>query len=80
MTTMHGNNRTKPRGIEIDELPLIRIRRRKKDNRGKRRPFSLLKSSRVGIFGVEGIRFTSPWTKPMAKILNTDLHASFRGA
>ena len=80
MTTMHGNNRTKPSGIEIDELPFMRIRRRKKDNCGRPRPFSLLKSSRDGMFGVEGIRFTSPCTKPMAETLSTDLHARFRGA
>jgi hypothetical protein len=80
VTTMHGNSRTKPSGIEMDELPLMRIRRRKKDNRGRPRPFSPLKSSRDGIFGVEGILFISPCTKPMAEILSTDLHARFRGA
>lgn len=80
MTTMQGNNRTKPSGIEIDELPLMRIRRRKKDNCGRPRPFSLLKSSREGMLGVEGIRFTSPCTKPMAETLNADLHARLRRA
>jgi hypothetical protein len=32
--TRHGNRSTRPSGIETDELPLSRIRRRKKDNRG----------------------------------------------
>lgn len=67
MTTIQGNNRTKPKGIDIDELPFIRILRRKNDSCDKPRPLSLLKSSRDGIFGVEGIRLTSPCTKPMAE-------------
>jgi hypothetical protein len=33
--TRHGNRSTRPSGIETDELPLSRIRRRKKDNRGE---------------------------------------------
>jgi hypothetical protein len=33
--TRHGNNSTSPSGIETDELPLSRMRRRKKDNRGE---------------------------------------------
>jgi hypothetical protein len=69
MTTMHGNSSTKPSGTEMDELPFSRIRRRKNDSCGKPRPFSLLKSSRDGMFGVEGIRLTSPCTKPMAGVL-----------
>ena len=32
--TRHGNRSTSPSGIETDELPLSRILRRKKDNRG----------------------------------------------
>jgi hypothetical protein len=35
MITRHGNRSTRPSGIETDELPLSRIRRRKKDNRGE---------------------------------------------
>lgn len=62
---MHGKRRTKPSGIDMDELPFIRIRRRKNDNRGKPRPFSFLKSSRDGMLGVEGIRLTSPRMKFM---------------
>lgn len=75
MTTMHGNSSTKPNGIEIEELPFSRIRRLKKDNRGKLRPFSFLKSSRDGMFGVDGIRLTSPCTKPMAEIFSIEFHA-----
>ena len=32
--TRHGNSKTRPSGIETDEFPFNRIRRRKKDNRG----------------------------------------------
>jgi hypothetical protein len=77
-TTMHGNRSTKPSGIEMDEFPFSRIRRRKNDNRGKVRPFSFLKSSRDGMFGVEGIRLTSPCTKPMVEsVTSVDTHATF---
>jgi hypothetical protein len=77
-TTIHGNRSTKPSGIEMDELPFSRIRRRKNDNRGKVRPFSFLKSSRDGMFGVEGIRLTSPCTKPMAEsVTSVDNHTTF---
>jgi hypothetical protein len=69
ITTMHGKSSTKPSGMDIDELPFSRIRRRKKDNRGKVLPFSLLKSSSEGRFGVDGIRFASPCTKSMVEAL-----------
>jgi hypothetical protein len=62
---MHGNSRTNPNGIEIDELPFNRMRRRKNENPGSAWAFSLLKSSRDGKFGDEGIRLTRPCTKPM---------------
>ena len=32
--TRHGNSKTRPRGIEIEELPFRRILRRKKANLG----------------------------------------------
>jgi len=51
--TRHGNNKTKPRGIEIDELPFSRILRRKKANLGYTPPFSFETSSR-GRLGEEG--------------------------
>lgn len=62
---MHGNSRTNPNGIEIDELPFNRMRRRKKDKPGSAGAFSLLKSSRDGKLGDEGIRLTRPCMKPM---------------
>jgi hypothetical protein len=62
---MHGNSRTNPNGIEIDEFPFNRIRLRKKDNAGSAWAFSLLKSSAGGGFSEEGIRLTRPCTKPM---------------
>jgi hypothetical protein len=81
VTTMQGNSRTKPSGIEIDELPFIRIRRRKNDNRGKPRPLSVLKSFRDGMLGAEGIRLTSPCTKPIAETSSpVEFHATCRGA
>ena len=64
-TTMHGNSRTNPRGIEIEELPFNCIRRRKNDNPGDVWVFSLLKPSRDGTSGEEGIRLTRPCMKPI---------------
>jgi hypothetical protein len=63
---MHGNSRTNPNGIEIDELPFNRMRRRKNDNPGSAWAFSFLNSSRDGGFGDEGIRLMRPSMKPMA--------------
>jgi hypothetical protein len=54
--TRHGNSKTNPRGIEIDELPFNRIRRRKKANREGLRPFSRGPSS-IGRLGALGSRF-----------------------
>jgi hypothetical protein len=45
MTTMVGKRRTKPRGMEMEELPFSRIRRRKNDNLDAGLNFSDLKSS-----------------------------------
>lgn len=56
MITRHGNNRTKPRGMDIDELPFRRILRFRKANLEKFRAFSRELSSK-GRFGVEGNRF-----------------------
>src|SRR5271163_251935 len=64
-TTMHGNSRTNPNGIEIGELPFNRMRRRKNDNPGSAWAFSFLISSGDGGFGDEGIRLTRPPMKPM---------------
>jgi hypothetical protein len=36
--TIIGNNSTNPRGMEMEELPLSRIRREKRANRGDARP------------------------------------------
>lgn len=58
ISTMQGNKSTKPRGTEMRELSLRRMRRRKKaTERGD--IFSALfdMPPRVGIFCVEGIRF-----------------------
>lgn len=65
-TTMHGNSKTNPKGIEIEELPFNLIRRRKNDNRGRNLVFSLFRSSAVGRLGAEGIRFVRPCMNPMA--------------
>ena len=64
-TTMQGNNNTNPKGIEIEELPFNRIRRRKKDSCGSTLPFSLLRSSSEGTFGDDGIRFARPCKNPI---------------
>ena len=65
-TTRHGNSKTNPNGIEIEEFPFSRIRRRKKDNWGSNRPLSLLRSSSAGRLGEDGIRFASPCKNPIA--------------
>ena len=64
--TMHGNKSTAPRGTEIFELPLSRMRRLKKDNRGVNLSFSSLRSWREGREGAEGIRFIKFLTSPIA--------------
>ena len=64
--TIHGNSNTAPSGTEIFELPFSRIRLLKKDNLGASRSFSLLRSSRDGRAGVEGIRLIRLLTNPMA--------------
>ena len=63
--TRHGNSRTKPKGIEMEEFPLSLIRRLKKASFGITRPFSLEVSSRGGMTGAEGIRFARRFMNPM---------------
>ena len=63
--TRHGNRRTKPKGIEIDEFPLSRILRLKKANLGSTRPFSRGGSSR-GRVGAEGSRFEIRCMNPIS--------------
>ena len=63
--TRHGKRRTKPKGIEMEELPLIRIRRLKKESFGTSRPFSPEKSLSDGKLGDEGIRFFRFCTRPI---------------
>ncbi|KAJ8604554.1 hypothetical protein MRB53_041777 [Persea americana] len=68
--TIQGKRTTRLRGIDIEELPFSRMRRRKK---AKRDAFSLsrvfamsmVRSSREGRSAAEGIRFVSPWTNSM---------------
>ena len=64
--TRHGNSNTAPSGTEIFELPFNRMRLLKKDNRGANRSFSLLRSSRDGRAGVDGMRLMRLLTNPMA--------------
>lgn len=63
--TMHGKRRTAPRGMEIEELPFSRIRRRKNANLGAIRSFCRDRSSREGKLGEEGIRFMRFFTRPI---------------
>ena len=64
--TIHGNSNTAPSGTEIFELPFNLIRLLKKDSLGTKRSFSLLRSSRDGKAGVDGIRLIRLLTNPMA--------------
>ena len=54
--TRQGNNKTNPRGIEMEELPFKRMRLRKKANLDEAWPFSCETSSR-GRLGALGSRF-----------------------
>jgi hypothetical protein len=54
----HGNNNTKPSGIEIDELPRSLILLRRKANRLASWPFSREVSSRGASAGADGRRLT----------------------
>ena len=63
--TMHGNRRTTPSGIEMDELPRMRIRRRKKASRGEMRSRWREMSSREGRLGDDGMRLTRSCTRPI---------------
>lgn len=54
--TRHGNSNTNPRGIEMEELPFKRMRRRKKAKRPAERPFSRGSSS-IGRLGALGSLF-----------------------
>lgn len=63
--TMHGNNKTKPRGIETEEFLLSLIRRRKNANLGITTPFSLNALSREERCGRLGTRFASRCARPM---------------
>jgi hypothetical protein len=66
MTTMLGNNSTNPKGTEIVELPLSRIRRRKRDRLGRVRGFLPFQSSGDGGFDAVGNRFNIPCNRPIA--------------
>jgi len=63
--TIHGNKRTSPKGIEMEELPFKRMRRRKKANRGESRSALRDTSSREGRLGEFGRCFASFCTKLM---------------
>jgi hypothetical protein len=66
-TTIQGNSRTTPRGIEMLELPFNRSGRRKKANLDEIFVF-FLTSSKEGRFGDEGRRFKALCTKPIDTI------------
>lgn len=63
--TRHGNNKTKPKGTEIEEFRFSRIRRRKNANLGNTGPFSRENSSNDGMAGVDGRRFLIRCIKPI---------------
>jgi hypothetical protein len=68
--TRHGNSKTNPRGIEIDELPFNRILLLKNANLEKVRPFSREASS-TGRLGEEGSHFEIRCVKPMGAKVHT---------
>jgi hypothetical protein len=62
---MHGNSKTIPRGIDIEELPFNRILRLKNANRGEIESAFRDMSSNEGKFVGEGIRFFRVCTRPL---------------
>lgn len=77
--TIQGNSRTTPRGIEILELPLNRSGRRKKANLDEALVF-VLTSSKDGILGVEGRRFSALCMNPIDTISSTSVgEAAYKG-
>lgn len=66
-TTIQGNSRTTPRGIEMLELPFNRSGRRKKANLDEALGF-VLTSSRGGRFTDDGTRFRTLCTNPIDAI------------
>lgn len=63
-TTIVGNRSTNPSGIEIEELPFNRIRRRSIDSSGRTLDFSF-QSSLEDMLGDPGNCFHRLWAKPM---------------
>ena len=68
--TRHGNSKTNPKGIEIDELPFKRILLLKNANLEMLRPFSRETSS-TGRLGEEGSHFEIRCVNPMGARLLT---------
>ena len=64
--TIQGKSRTRPRGIEMEELPFRRMRRRKKANRGDNLSALRERSSREGRLGEDGILLTRFCTSPIS--------------
>lgn len=67
-TTIHGNNKTTPRGIEMLELPLNLSGRRKNASLILVFDLDVFPSSAVGRFGAEGRRFITLCTNPIAAV------------
>lgn len=66
--TIQGKSRTNPSGIEMDEFPLMRIRRRKNASLGigSIRLFSVMRpSSEAEILGADGSLFVRCCMKPI---------------
>ena len=68
MITIQGNKSTKPRGMDIFELPFSRIRLLKKASREERWSLWRERSSREGGSGAEGKCFITLCTNPMIAV------------
>lgn len=81
--TMHGNKRTNPSGIDIFELPFIRMRRLKRENRGSEGSLfslfhSFFHSFTEGKLAEEGMPFLSRCRKLIiADSVPVRLHAQW---
>jgi hypothetical protein len=76
--TMHGKSRTIPSGMEMDEFPFSRMRRRKKANRGDNVSTRRDRSSNFSMLACEdGSLLTIFCTSPMVAKVLTACQANF---
>lgn len=73
--TIHGNKRTSAKGIDMEELPFSRIRRRRKPKRDDDRSVLCDGSSRDGRTGASAILLYSRCTMPIDSTAPEEVNA-----